>query len=149
DFWRDEDGDSKAFEEMVRTYFAADKPTRDALFSRMEFALESYDGHSNEITRDFRRQSDLDLGPIYPFDEILAGYDPTAHFTDDSFQNRLAFAVLLNFPVTTLEDRLKDGEGWTRRQWAEARLADRFSKRVPAAVNQAIARAAAESAQYI
>jgi hypothetical protein len=149
DFWREEDGDAKAFEEMVRTYLAGDKATRDALFSRMEFALESYDGHSNEIARDFRKQSDLDLGPIYPFDEILAGYDPTAHFTEDSFQDRLAFAVLLNFPITTLEDRLKEGEGWTRRQWAEARLADRFSKRVPAAVNQAIARAAAESGQYI
>jgi hypothetical protein len=52
----------------------------------MEFALESYDGHVNEIVRDFRKQSDLDLGAIYPFDEILAGYDPSAHFSEDSFR---------------------------------------------------------------
>ena len=149
EFWRAEDGDAAAFAEMTRTYYAGDKATRDALFSRMEFALESYDGHINEIARDFRWQSDLDLGPIYPFDEILAGYDPSAHFVEDSFGNKLAFAVLLNFPVTTLADRLKEGESWSRRQWAEARLADRFSKRVPANVNQAIAAAAAESAQYI
>ncbi len=116
---------------------------------RMEFALESYDGHINEIGRDFRKQSDLDLGPIYPFDEVLAGYDPSAHFSEDSFQNRLAFGVLLNFPVTTLADRLREGESWSRRQWAEARLSDRFSKRIPAEVNQAISQAAAESAQYI
>ena len=51
----------------------------------------------HEIARDFRQQSDLDLGPIYPFDEILAGYDPSAHIIDDFFQNKLAFAVLLNF----------------------------------------------------
>jgi len=149
DFWREEDGDAAAYEETVRTYFSGDAATRDALFSRMEFALESYDGHLNEIGRDFRRQSDLDLGTIYPFDEILAGYDPGAHFIEDSFKNRLAFAVLLNFPITTLDDRIRDGESWTRRQWAEARLSDRFSKRVPASVNQAIAQAAAESAQYI
>ena len=149
EFWRSEDGDAAAFAETARTYYAGDAATRDALFSRMEFALESYDGHVNEIGRDFRRQSDLDVGPIYPVDEILAGYDPSAHFVDDAFANKLAFAVLLNFPVTTLADRLKEGESWSRRQWAEARLADRFSKRVPANVNQAIAAAAAESAQYI
>ena len=148
-FWRDSDGDAAAFEEVARTYFAGDAATREAFFQRMEFALESYDGHINEIGRDFRRQSDLDLGPIYPFDEVLAGYDPSAHFSEDSFQNRLAFGVLLNFPVTTLADRLREGESWSRRQWAEARLSDRFSKRIPAEVNQAISQAAAESAQYI
>jgi hypothetical protein len=149
DFWREEDGNASAFEEVARTYFAGDPKTREALFSRMEFAMESYDGHVNEIARDFRRQADLDLGAIYPFDAVLAGYDPGAHFVEDSFENRLAFAVLLNFPVTTLADRLKEGESWSRRQWAEARLADRFSKRIPASVNQAISRAAAESGQYI
>src|SRR5205807_9188768 len=79
----------------------------------------------------------------------LAGYDPSAHAVDDFFQNRLAFAVLLNFPLTTLDQRLKEGAGWSRRQWAEARLAERFSKRVPAEVNLAIAQASAESARYI
>jgi hypothetical protein len=149
DFWRKEDGDEKAFAEVVRTHVAADSQVRNALFSRMEFALESLDGHMNEIARDFRRQSDLDVGPIHPFDEVLAGYDPSAHVIDDFFANKLAFAVLLNFPVTTLDQRLKEGEGWSRRQWAEARLAERFSKRIPAEVNLAIGRAMAESAQYI
>ncbi len=79
---------------------------RNAFFSRMEFALESLDGHMNEIARDFRKQSDLDIGEIYAFDEILAGYDPSAHVNEDFFKNRLAFAVLLNFPITTLEQRL-------------------------------------------
>ena len=102
-----------------------------------------------EISRDLRRQSDLDLGPIYPFDETMAGYDPAAHVNDDFFQNRLAFAVLLNFPLTTLEQRLDEGEQWSRRQWAEARLAERFSKRIPADVNLAIGQATAEAERYI
>src|SRR5262249_6812626 len=93
--WRPEDGDSAAFEEFVRTNFAGAPETRDALFSRMEFALESLDGHMLEISRDFRRQSDLDLGTIYPFDDTLAGYDPSAHVLDDFFGHRLAFTVLL------------------------------------------------------
>ena len=142
-FWRKEDGNEADFAEVAREQIAQDSAVRNALFSRMEFGLESLDGHMNEIARDFRRQSDLDIGEIYPFDEILAGYDPAAHVNDDFFSNRLAFAVLLNFPVTTLEQRLTEGESWSRRQWAEARLAERFTKRVPADVNLAIADARA------
>ncbi len=148
-FWRSEDGDAKAFEELVRSSFAGDPATLDALFGRMEFALESIEGQMVEINRDFRMQVDLDRGPIYPFDETFAGYDPSAHVTDDFFGNKLAFIVLLNFPLTTLEQRLTEGESWSRRQWAEARLAQRFSKRIPAEVNLAVARASAEADQYI
>ena len=83
-FWRKSDGDDAAFSEVVRAQVCADSKARNALFSRMEFALESLDGHMNEISRDFRRQSDLDLGAIYPFDEILAGYDPSAHVATTS-----------------------------------------------------------------
>ena len=149
DFWRAEDGDAAAFEDFVRTNFAGDQTTLDALFSRMELILESIDGHMLEISRDLRQQSDLDLGLIYPYDEIIAGYDPNAHISDDLFANKLAFTVLLNFPLTTLEQRLSEGEKWSRRQWAEVRLAQRFSKRVPADVNLAVARATSEASQYV
>ena len=149
EFWRKDDGDAEVFEDFVKTSFAGDPKTLDALFDRMEFAFESLDGHMLEIGRDFRKQSDLDLGPIYPFDETLAGYDPSAHVTDDFFGNKLAFTVLLNFPLTTLQQRLAEGEKWSRRQWAETRLADRFSKRIPADVNLAIGKAAAVAEQYI
>jgi hypothetical protein len=149
DFWRAEDGDAATFEDFVRTNFAGDQTTLDALFSRMELILESIDGHMLEISRDLRQQSDLDLGLIYPYDEIMAGYDPSAHISDDLFANKLAFTVLLNFPLTTLEQRLSEGEKWSRRQWAEVRLAQRFSKRVPADVNLAVARATSEASQYV
>ena len=149
EFWRKEDGGDDAFADMARAQIAADSTARNALYARMEFALESLDGHMNEIARDFRRQSDLDLGEIYPFDEVLAGYDPSAHVVDDFFDNRLAFAVLLNFPLTTLEQRLTEGDHWSRRQWAEARLAERFGKRIPASVNLAISEAQSNAARYI
>jgi hypothetical protein len=148
-FWRPQDGEAAVFEDFVRIHFAGDQATLDELFKRMEFALESLDGHMLEISRDFRMRSDLDLGPIYPFDETLAGYDPSAHVLEDFFGNKLAFTVLLNFPLTTLEQRLLEGEKWTRRQWAEARLAQRFSKRIPAEVNLAIAKVSAEAERYI
>jgi hypothetical protein len=148
-FWRAEDGDAAAFENFVRTNFAGDQKTHDEIFNRLQFAFESLDGHMLEMVRDFRQQSDLDIGPILPLDELLAGYDPAAHVNDDLFANKVAFIVLLNFPLTTLEQRLSQGDEWNRRQWAEARLADRFARRVPAEVNLQIAKASAEADQYI
>jgi hypothetical protein len=149
EFWRAEDGDPATFEAYVRENFAGDEQTLDATFSRFESLLEALDGHMAEIGRVFRNQSDLDLGPILPFDESFAGYDPSAHVNDDFFRNKLAFTVLLNFPLTTLEQRLTEGTQWSRRQWAEARLAQRFSRRIPAEVNLAIAEAGAEADRYI
>jgi hypothetical protein len=149
EFWRAEDGDEAAFEEFVRANLAGDQATLDTMFNRFQSLLEQLDGHMHEINRAFNQQSDLDLGPVLPFDETFAGYDPSAHVLDDFFNNKLAFTVLLNFPLTTLDERLKNGPNWTRRQWAETRLAQRFDKRIPADVNLAIAQAAAASGQYI
>jgi len=46
-------------------------------------------------------------------------------------------------------ERIHLGPKWTRRQWAETRLAQRFAKRIPAEVNLAIAHAAAEADHYV
>jgi hypothetical protein len=149
EFWRAEDGDQAAFEEFVRTNFAGDQTTLDTMFNRFQGLLEQLDGHMHEINRSFNQQSDLDAGPVLPFDEVFAGYDPSAHVLDDFFSNKLAFTVLLNFPLTTLDERLKNGPTWSRRQWADVRLAQRFDKRIPADVNLAISEAGAQAGQYI
>ena len=149
EFWRASDGDQTEFEEFARTNFAGDQATLDTMFYRYQQLLEQLNGHMHEIGREFRNQQDLDLGPVLPFDEIFGGYDPGAHVIDDFFNNKLAFIVLLNFPLTTLDQRLRDGPNWTRRQWAEVRLAEDFDKRIPADVNLAISQAAADSEQYI
>jgi hypothetical protein len=149
EFWRAEDGDAHTFEQFIENNFAGDQATLDTMFNRFEALLEQLDGHMHEINRVFRQQMDLDMGPVLPFDEMFGGYDPSAHISDDFFQNKLAFTVLLNFPLTTLDERLKNGPSWSRRQWAEVRLADRFSKRIPGEVNLAISKAAGDSGQYI
>jgi hypothetical protein len=148
-FWRAEDGGAADFEAFARAHFAGDATALDGLFQRLEFVLESLNGHMAEIGRDFKWNSDLDLDPMLPVDDIISGYDASAHFVDDAFGNKLAFVVLLNFPISTLDERLKEGEHWTRRQWAEARLVDLFAKRIPAEVNLAIADAAGQSDRYI
>lgn len=147
--WRDSDGDSAAFEAFARAHFAGEPKTLDALFDRFGGILESIAGHMNGITLALRESSDLDRGPVLAFDELFAAYAPAAHLVDDWFDNKLAFVALLNFPLTTLEERLADGPSWTRRQWAEARLAQQFSKRVPAEVELEIRRARSRAESYI
>jgi len=148
-FWRDSDGNQQAFEEFIKSSFAGDQASLDTMFGRFERLLEQALGHMTEISREFRQQADLDAGPVEFYDEIFGGYDPSAHLIDDFFDNQLAFVALLNFPLTTLDERLADGDKWSRRQWAETRLAEFFSKRIPAKVNLTIARADAEAGQYI
>ena len=148
-FWRAEDGDAAAFETFVRRNFAGDQATLDAMFARFERLLEKLDGHMTELRYAFRLHTDLDRGPVLPFDETLAGYEPAAHVTDDFFANKLAFVVLLNWPLTTLDQRLAEGEKWSRRQWAEVRLAQRFAKRIPAGVLQAVSQSQADAELYI
>lgn len=148
-FWRDSDGNRTEFESFMSDNFISDQTLLDTAFSRFEYLLEQALGHLHEINREFRQHVDLDMGPIEPYDAIFAAYDPFAHLNDDFFNNKLAFVVLLNFPLTTLEERVSEGGNWSRRQWAETRLAESFSKRVPADVNQAITKAEAASEQYI
>jgi hypothetical protein len=148
-FWRDSDGDAAEFATFVRRQFAADPVALDAMFNRFEHMLAQFDGHFSELRYELKKPIDLDTGPVRSFDELFAAYEPTAHLVDDCFRNKLAFVVLLNFPLTTLEQRLAEGGTWSRRQWAEARLALAFSQRVPGEVNQAIAQAQADAELYI
>ena len=147
--WRDSDGHQAAFEDFVRDNFAGTPATLDALFARFEARFEALDGHMDALGLALSEHTDLDRGAILPFDEAFAGYDPSAHLNDDLFNNKLAFVALLNFPLTTLDERLAEGPRWTRRQWAEARLAQRWSRRVPAEVELGIAQAMAKADRYI
>jgi hypothetical protein len=148
-YWRREDGDAATFAEFVRAEFIPTGPQLDATFERFEFAFERVGGYFTSMVRDLRRGTDLEIGPLLPIDRRLAAYSPAAHVSEDLFRNQIAFVALLNFPLTTLEQRLKEGLNWSRREWAEARLAQQFSTRVPAEVNARLARAYSEADTYI
>jgi hypothetical protein len=145
--WRPEDdGDLAAF---AREHFLSDPRRLDATFARLQDTLEQIDGHLLEIGRELRRPSDVDIGPLLPVDHLLGGLDPSAHITEDLFRAKIAFVALLNFPLTTLKERLDGAKGYSRRRFAEVRLTGRFARRVPADVQQRVAREAADSSLYI
>jgi hypothetical protein len=147
--WRPADGDAAAFEQFVGRQFVPSGPPLKALLGRFEETFEQIDGHFVEIVRELRRRSDLDVGPMLEIDRMLAGFDPSANLTEDLFKSRVAFVALLNFPLTTLDERLKRGAAWSRDDWAGARLAQRFFARVPGSVRARITEATAASDLYI
>ena len=147
--WRAEDGSPDEAAQFVRAQFATDAAALDALFRRFEANLEQIDGRLLKLGRELRSPIDLDTGPLLPVDPLFGGYDPGGHVAEDFFANKIAFAALLNFPLTTLAERESQGPSWTRRQWAEARLASRFSKRIPADVDAGITRAISDAELYV
>lgn len=144
--WRPADGDLAAF---VRAQFIADPQKRLEAFAHLERTFEQLDGHTLEMGRAVRWYTDVDTGPLLPVDALLGGLDPSAHLTDDLFDSKVGFVALLNFPLTTLEEREANAKRYSRQEWAELRLAGRFQLRIPAEVNQQIAKAGADADLYI
>ncbi|ACY17224.1 hypothetical protein [Haliangium ochraceum] len=147
--WRPADGDAQAFEAFVEAEFLPQGPQLEATFARFEFAFERIGGFFVSMSRDLRRGVDLELGPMLPLDLRLAAFSPGAHMVEDLFASKIAFVALLNFPLTTLDQRLAEGMQWSREQWAEARLTDRFRVRVPAEVAQRFGQARTTADSYI
>lgn len=144
--WRSDDGDLLEF---VTAQFAATQAEQDALFARFEAQFEQLDGLGLEMGRAMRWHSEVDTGAMLPVDGLFAAYDPSAHVTAELFSNKIAFAALLNFPLTSLADRLRDAGSYSRRQWAEVRLTRRFDTRIPGDLAAAASAAEASADAYI
>jgi hypothetical protein len=148
-FWRAEDGDALALDQFVQSAFIADAGLLAKTRDRLAEAFEAADGHLLEIGRTWREGAELERGPELPIDALLAATDVGAHLQEDSFNSRIAFTVLLNWPLDRLEDKVAQGPGWSRTRWAEARLADRFATRPSGAAQAARAEASAAAEAYI
>lgn len=148
-FWNADDGTSDEFKTFCSDKFIGNDQELGLVYNRLSSALESLNGCYNKISVDLKLPLHLPLGSIHEVDEILGGYNPGAHFTDDMFGNKLAFVVLLNFPFYSLDEKTKDGEQWSRQQWAYARMGELFTSRVPAALTQNISQTLSVAENYI
>jgi hypothetical protein len=163
-YWRATDGDAGAFRKLAVDEFVPAGESLDRTFARLERAFERVGGYFTSAGRELREALEVDIGPILAIDHRLGAWDVGAHAYEDLFTTRVAFVVLLNFPLTSLEQRLREGGQWSRRQWAEARLAqglingiaprsgarlEGFTTRVPAQVWAKTADAYSRADDYI
>ncbi len=148
-FWRAEDGSAEMFEKFCRENFIAGTVPLHAYYKRLEENLETLYGHLNQISLELKKPLHLDWGDITPSDERFGQFDPGAHLSDDMFENKIAFEVLLNFPTYSLAEKTELGPEWDRLDWAYARCGDLFLSRLPARLNQRAATVLSEAETYI
>ena len=147
--WRERDGSEDDFTNFCMEYFIADEKNLDKAFHRFEHIFAQVNGIFTELSRELSWHIDVNTGPMLPVDNLIANLSPVSHLDEDLFVSKIAFAVLLNFERHTLEEMLENGPEWTRRQWAEARLAGMFEERVPAEVSRQIHEAYVKGDSYI
>ncbi len=134
--WQKSDGNEQEFRKFCLEKFTTDPEELNVIFTRFQKNLESLYGNLHRISRDFDWALQVDIGPAYPVDYLFANFNPFAHVSDDAFQTKLAFIVLLNYPVHTLQEKIEAGMDWSRKKWAEVRLVEEFTTRVPADIAQ-------------
>jgi hypothetical protein len=147
--WTEKDGTVKEFEEFCLKNFFSDEAKRLQIYQHISSDFESLFGFSNDISLDLKREMHLDMGEMFDIDQIFGAYEPTAHFNDDFFANKIGFIVALNFPFYSLKEKEDLGQNWSRQEWAYARLGDVFIARVPASITQKAADATTASDNYI
>ena len=149
-FWRGSDGDAAAFEEFVRRNFAGDAAALDTMFARYEKLFEQLDGHMLEILLAFRTQTDLDLGPIQPLRRDLRRLRSGRPRHRRFLSEQAGLCGPAQLPAHHARRAPGAGRVTGRAASGPRRGSrDRFSRRVPAEVNLAVAEASARSEQYI
>jgi hypothetical protein len=147
--WQETDGTAEDFALFCKNSFIDDPAALSRLFNTLERNFEVIGGYYHRMDVMLKAPLQLEGPEITPADMQFGGYDASAHLTDDLYANRIAFLTVLNFPFYTLAEKTASGEKWSRREWAYARLGDRFTSRVPAAVQQDISRTVTEADAYI
>ena len=147
--WRTEDGTIDDFDQFCKGNFISDPCELDVLFQKISRNMEILYGHYNKVMVDLQVPLQLDVGPIHDIDKVFGAYNPSSHMSDDFYKNKIAFSVALNFPKYSLREKTEQGSGWTRQQWAHARLGDMFTSRVPASYKLKISEVETASDIYI
>ena len=148
--WTPEDGSAEEFRAFVDAHYAQTEEERTALFESLSRMMERLNESADMLTVELLKPTQLtNAGEPTDIDWIMSGYDTKAHLMDDLFANKVAFITVLNFPFYTLEEKNTLGEHWTRREWAEARLGDVFTSRIPAQTQAKMTETMAAAENYI
>jgi hypothetical protein len=134
--WRESDGTSADFETFCTENFLADDSALENLYTKLERNFEVFNGYFHKMDVMLKEPLHIEGPEIEPVDMMFGSYNPAAHLTDDFFNNKIAFLTALNFPFYSLKEKTDLGVNWSRRDWAYARMGDRFTSRVPAEIIQ-------------
>lgn len=147
--WWESDGSADDFEQFCITSFVADPARLHQLYTTLERNFEIINGYFHKMNVELKEPLQLEGPEITPVDMMFGSYSASSHLTDDLYANKLAFLTALNFPFYSLQEKTELGNDWSREEWAYARMGDRFTSRVPAAIQQDVSRTVTEADAYI
>ncbi len=147
--WMKEDGTAEEFKQFCLENFCRTSTDKETLFRRLCDHFEAIMGHNHAVEVQLTMPLHVVGYESLPIDAAFASYDGLSHFSDDMFANKIAFAVVMNFPHYTLKEKSDGCSRWTGLDWGYARLGDLFSSRVPADRTKALNRVTMESEKYI
>jgi hypothetical protein len=147
--WRESDGSVSDFEEFCKVNFVADEAALETLFTKLERNFEIFRGYFHKMDVLLKEPIQLTGPEVEPVDMMFGSYDASAHLDDDFFNNKIAFITALNFPFYSLKEKTEMGEQWSRKEWAYARMGDRFTSRVPADIILKASQTLTEADAYI
>jgi len=147
--WREQDGTADDFAGFCKSSFLSDTAQLSQLFNTLERNFEVINGYFHKMDVMLKAPLQLEGPEITPVDMMFGSYNASAHLTDDLYANKIAFITALNFPFYALEEKTELGKQWSRKEWAFARMGDRFISRVPAAIQQDISQTLTEADAYI
>lgn len=147
--WRAEDGTAEDFVALMTEQYMGQAADRHQLFEKLQTAFEILGGTANSALTQLSFPVILDGPEPTAIDYIFGAYSPSSHFSDDMFQNKVAFITVLNFPNYTLSEKNELGKKWSRQEWAYARMGDIFTTRIPASLMQEASQVYSDSENYI
>jgi len=147
--WTKEDGTPEEFSQFCLNNYLGDEKMLNESFYRIETNFETIFGFFGQINREISEPLQLDVGANLPIDYMFAEFSPDTHFFDDLYKTKVAFVVLLNFPIYSLEEKIALAPQWNRLDWAKARLADMFLSRIPSSAQQKSVSAYVKGEDYI
>ncbi|MDR0687460.1 MAG: hypothetical protein LBF55_02090, partial [Prevotellaceae bacterium] len=147
--WRTRDGSAERFVAFCADEYVNDEAERRALFEKMSDKLEAIWGYFNMLDLKLKQPRDEVGDEPTKIDMEMASYDVAAHFNDDMFASKVAFAIIINFPSYSLSEKREQGDSWSALQWGYARMGDVFATRIPAELKLVTAKANAEAEAYV
>lgn len=147
--WRESDGTPAEFEAFCLENFIADDASLEKLYTKLERNFEIFSGYFHKMDVLLKEPLQLEGPEIDAVDMMFGSYDASAHIDDDFFNNKIAFLTALNFPYYSLEEKTNHGTTWSRKEWAFARMGDRFTTRVPATVILSVSETLTKADAYI
>ena len=130
-FWYETDGSKADFQKFCLENFVTDSTDKKRILEKFSRDMEIINGYCNTMSVELKEPLHMNMGDITPLDQLFGGWEPSSHLTDDFFQNKIAFYILLNFPCYTLEEKTAQGMNWSREKWAMVRMAETIKARIP------------------